>query len=464
MRMRDHLGMGTAATALLLLVSGLVSVRPAVAQSGAIQGVVKDGSGSVVAGAIVTLDTAAGAGQRTTVSDDAGAFHFSAVEAGNYKVTITAGGFAVWTAAYVAAGSGESQPPVNAVLQVAPESSTVDVTPPTKEVAAEQLKTEEKQRVLGVFPHYLVTYDPHPAPLDARQKFQLGWKTIVDPVTFVTTGIAAGIQQGRNNYPDFGQGVEGYAKRYGALYANHVSGAMIHHVLLQAVFHQDPRYYFKGTGSFGSRLLYAIGTAFVCKGDNGLWQPDYSDVIGGAAASQISRLYYPYTSRPYLRAWHDVLLGFGGRAEDHLMEQFILSHITTHARRAAAAPQPILREGTAVSLILVEDLSAKKAGDAGPIDFVLASDLQVDGVTVAKVGAEASGRVTYASGTGGDGEAMRVGLDRVRLKVGSAEIPLRSAQVRGGSGALQYHRLEGSGRIAIELYVAQDFMPPAARR
>jgi hypothetical protein len=211
-------------------------------------------------------------------------------------------------------------------------------------------------------------------------------------------------------------------------------------------------------------LLYAIGTAFVCKGDNGLWQPDYSDVIGGAAASQISRLYYPYTSRPYLRAWHDVLLGFGGRAEDHLMEQFILSHITTHARRAAAAPQPILREGTAVSLISVEDLSAKKAGDAGPIDFVLASDLQVNGVTIAKVGAEASGQVTYASGTGGDGERMHVGLDRVRLKVDSAEIPLRSAQVRGGSGALQYHRLEGSGRIAIELYVAQDFMPPAARR
>jgi len=167
------------------------------------------------------------------------------------------------------------------------------------------------------------------------------------------------------------------------------------------------------------------------QGDNGLWQPDYSDVIGGVASSQVSRLYYPYTSRPYLRAWHDVLLGFGGRAEDHLMEQFILSHITTHARRAAATPQPILREGTAVSLISVEDLSAKKAGDAGPIDFVLAADLQVDGVTVAKVGAEASGQVTYASETGGDGEGMRVGLDRVRLKVGNAEIPLRTPWYAG---------------------------------
>jgi len=364
--------MGAAAAALLMLVGS------AVAQSDAIQGVVKDTSGSVVAGAIVTLDTASAA-QRTTVSDDAGAFHFSPVEPANYTITITARGFAVWTAPYVAAGSGESQAPVNAVLRVAPETSTVEVTPPIKEVAEEQLKTEEKQRVLGVFPHYLVTYDPNPAPLDARQKFQLGWKTIVDPVTFLTTGIAAGIQQARNDYPEFGQGVEGYATRYGALYANHVSGAIIHHVVLQAVFHQDPRYYFKTTGSFGSRLVYAIATAFVCKGDDGHWQPDYSDVIGGVASSQVSRLYYPYTSRPYLRLWHDALLGFGGRAENHLLEQFILPHITTHARRGAAAPQPILREGTAVSLVSVEDLSAKTAEDAGPIAFVLASAIQVGG-------------------------------------------------------------------------------------
>jgi len=75
---------------------------------------------------------------------------------------------------------------------------------------------------------------------------------------------------------------------------------------------------------------------------------------------------------------------------------------------------------------------------------------------VAKIGAAASGQVRYAREPGADGQAMHVGLDNVRLKVGNVDVPLRSTQVRGGDGALQYHRLEGSGRIAIELYVAQD--------
>jgi hypothetical protein len=435
----------------MMSIPGLASAQPA---AGAIDGAVTDGSGAAVAGAIVTLETAASTGRRTTVADGAGSFHFSEVEPGSYRITIAAGGFAVWTA-NVAAGSGENQPALSAVLQVAPVSSTVDVLPPHV-LAEEQLKSEEKQRVLGVFPHYLVTYDPNAAPLSAAQKFKLGWKSLVDPVVFLTTGISAGIQQARNNYPDFGQGVEGYAKRYGAQYANRASGVMIHHVIVQAVFRQDPRYFYKGTGSFGSRVLYAIGTAFVCKGDNGRWQPDYSDVIGGAAASQISRLYYPTTSRPWLRLFHNVLEGFGGRAENHLAEEFIMRHLTTHTRKAAAASQAILREGTPVSLISVEDLSSKTKENAGPIAFVLANDIQVGGATVARIGAIASGQVSYQSEAGGDAQATHVALDRVRLKVGSADVPLRSTPVRGSAGALQYHRLEGSGRIAIELYVAAD--------
>jgi hypothetical protein len=118
--------------------------------------------------------------------------------------------------------------------------------------------------------------------------------------------------------------------------------------------------------------------------------------------------------------------------------------------------QAVLKEGTPVSLISVEDLSSKTAENAGPIAFVLASDIQAGGATVAKIGAGASGQVRYASEPGADGQAMHVGLDSVRLKVGNVDVPLRSTQVRGGDGAVQYHRLENSGRIAIELYVAQD--------
>jgi hypothetical protein len=431
---------------LTALVAGWAPAQTAAAV--AVDGTVKDDAGLAVAGAIVTLETAAGAEQRTTTTDQAGAFHFGDVAAGSYNVTVAAGGFAVWTA-NVTAGV-LNQAPVAAVLQVAPVTSTIEVTPPPKELAAEQLKSEEKQRVLGVFPHFLVTYEPNAAPLTAGQKFHLGFKTLVDPVTLLGTGIDAGIQQAQNKYPEFGQGVEGYAKRFGARYTSHISGVMIHHVILQAVFHQDPRYFYKDTGSFRSRVWYSIWTAFVCKGDNGRWQPDYSDVIGGAAASQVSRLYYPYTSRPWLRLFHNVLEGFGGRAEDHLLEQFVVRRFTTHTRKLAGMFRKVVAEGTAAPLVSVGDLSA------GPMTFVLVSDLQANGATLAKVGAIAEGQVSYAGGMSGAGEAVRWRLEHVHLKVGNVDVPLRSNQAKGGDGALVYRQLEGSGRIALVLYVAQD--------
>jgi hypothetical protein len=130
--------------------------------------------------------------------------------------------------------------------------------------------------------------------------------------------------------------------------------------------------------------------------------------------------------------------------------------------KRAGQTRPVLRAGTPVSLISVEDLSSKTAENAGPIAFVLASDIQVGGAIMAKAGSPASGRVTYAGKPAGDLGTVHVELERVRLTVGKVEVPLRSTQVRGGGGALQYHRLEDSGRIAIALYVDENIeLPPA---
>ena len=219
------------------------------------------------------------------------------------------------------------------------------------------MKAEEKQRLLGVFPHYFVTYDPNAAPLNAAQKFQLGWKTVLDPITILSSAIGAGIQQARNSYHEFGQGMEGYGKRFGAQYADGVNGVIIGGVIMQAVFHQDPRYFYKGTGSVRSRALYAIATAFVRKGDRGHWQPDYSDVLGSLAAGEISTLYYPASSRAGLRLFHGVLWDLGGRAAGNLFEEFFSRKITTHVPKAAMAlSKPILREGSPVSLISVQSI------------------------------------------------------------------------------------------------------------
>jgi hypothetical protein len=431
---------------------------------GAIQGTVNDVSGSAVTGAIVTLENLAATVQRTAITDQAVGFHFSDVEPGNYKITIAAPGFAVWTAAKVAVSSGDSQPTLSAVLQVATASSSVNVTLLQHELAAEQLKDEEKQRLLGVFPQFFVSYASNAAPLTAAQKFQLGWKTITDPVAFIGTGIAAGIQQRRNTYSEFGEGVEGYAKRFGAQYADRVSSVLIGHVVMQSIFHQDPRYFYKGTGSVGSRLLYAVGTAFVRKGDNGHWQPDYSDVLGGLASSEISTMYYPSSSRPVRRLADGVLLGFGGRAASNLLREFVLRKVTTHVPKMAAGLAPrIVPEGTRVSLISVEDWGSKMAEDQGPIAFILASDVEVDGVIVAPIGSKAWGHASFAGAPGGDGKAMQVGLDQMRLRVGDTDVPLRSTPLRGGVAALEYHRLENSGRIAIVLYISRNVTLPPAR-
>ena len=454
----------------MMFISALVSVQPAAAQRaagdqardtssprapGTIRGEVKDASGLVVVGAIVTLEKTTS--QRTTITDESGSFHLSAVEPGSYTITITASGFADWKLTVVVAVSVENQP-LSAVLQVAPASTRVDVGLSQHELAVEQVKAETKQRLLGVFPNYYVSYEPHAAPLTAAQKFQLGWKTMIDPVTVLSSVVTAGIEQARNSYHEFGQGTEGYAKRFGADYVDGVNGVLIGSVLMQSVFHQDPRYFYKGTGSARSRLLYAIATAFVCKGDNGHWQPDYSDVLGGLAAGEISTLYYPASSRTGLRLFHNVLLGFAGRAAGNMAQEFLFRKITTHVPKTALS-KPILREGTPVSLISIEDLSSKTPQNAGSIAFVLAHDIEVGGAIVAKAGSAASGQASYRSGPAG--ELMHVALERVRLKVGNTEVPLRSAQLRGGGGLLEYHRLEDSGRIAIVLYVAENItLPP----
>src|ERR1022692_1240163 len=224
----------------MMFIPGLASAQSAEAQGstpGAIQGTVKDGSGSAVMGAIVTLEAAASTGQRTAITDQAGSLRFPAVEPGNYKITIAAPGFAIWTTPNVAVAPGDHPPLLSSVLQLAVASSSVNVTLPPHELAAEQLKSEEKQRLLGVLPDFFVSYAPNAAPLTAAQKFQLGWKTIIDPVSLLGTSISAGIQQARNNYPEFGQGTEGYAKRFGAQYANRVSRVIIGRVVMQSIFH-----------------------------------------------------------------------------------------------------------------------------------------------------------------------------------------------------------------------------------
>jgi hypothetical protein len=309
---------------------------PAVAQPAAsISGTVVDPSGAAVARARVSLTREDSSAKQETLTGDDGQFSFAGIAAGSFQLTVAAEGFATQSVSGTL-HPGENYAAPQIALVLATEKTEVKVVVPTVEIAEEQLKVEEKQRVLGVVPNYYVTYVPDAAPLDAKQKFKLAVKTTVDPVTFLLTGAIAGAQQANDSFKGYGQGGQGYAKRYGADYADAVTSTFIGGAILPSILKQDPRYFYKGTGSTRSRLLYAIANAVICKGDNGRWQANYSNILGSLAAGGLSNLYYPPEDRngPAL-TFENAALGIGASAAANILQEFVIRKLTPSARKQA---------------------------------------------------------------------------------------------------------------------------------
>jgi hypothetical protein len=298
---------------------------------GSISGTVVDQTGAGIAGARVRLSREDESPDQEVLSGDAGQFSFASVAPGPFQLTITSAGFTSQSSSGILR-SGEIYTVPQIALALATAATEVRVVPSPTEVAEDQIKVEEKQRVLGVVPNFYVTYDHHAVPLASKQKFELAWKTIVDPVTFGVTGAIAGIQQAQNDFSGYGQGAQGYAKRYGASYADAVTGTIIGSAILPSLLKQDPRYFYKGTGSKRSRILYAIANSVICKGDNGHWQANYSGILGTLAAGGISNLYYPAKNRDGAElTFENTLIGIGETAAVNLLQEFVVRRLTPNA-------------------------------------------------------------------------------------------------------------------------------------
>ncbi len=307
---------------------------------GIVSGIVLDQTGAAVAGARVTLTHDPLSPDPATVTDENGAFSIPNVAPGSFHLTITADGFAPQSV------TGTLQPGQmyyvpQITLAVAGNVTEVKVTLPTVEIAAEQVKVEEQQRVLGFIPNFYVTYVPDAAPLDTKQKFQLAWRSLVDPANFIVTAGIAGIQQWDDEYNGYGQGAQGYGKRYGASLANQITGTFISSAILPSILKQDPRFFYKGTGTVRSRILYAIANSVICKGDNGHWQPNYSTMLGYLAAGGISNLYFPPSDRGGIGlTLENTLFGLGGDAGSNILQEFVVPKFSHFRRQNSSTLNP----------------------------------------------------------------------------------------------------------------------------
>ena len=300
-----------------------------------ITGTVTDSSGGIIPGAQVILSAPGDVPQQTVIANSNAGFAFENLQPGvTYRLTISAKGFAPWTSPAIVLTPGQYFILTGSKLTLAGGATSVTVYASQAQLAVHQVALEEKQRVLGFVPNFYVVYDHNPAPMTAKLKFKLALRAETDPVTVLGVGFVAGLDQGGAT-PNFDEGAEGYAQRFGALYTNGFTDILFGGAILPSLLHQDPRYFYQGTGTTRSRLIHALASPFVCKGDNGHTQPNFSSVGGDLISGAISNAYYPESNRGARLVFVNAGITTGGRMVNGVVQEFLLRHFTPGARDRA---------------------------------------------------------------------------------------------------------------------------------
>jgi len=323
----------------LLCVLGLVLVlsiatraqsnQTAMPQFARIMTTVTDVNGDGIPGATIVLTGPDPTDRRTTETDQNGFFQFDAVKPGiGYHISVSATGFDQWASADISVDQGQFKLLDNIQLRIVTEHTTVEVRYKPEEVATEQVKLEETQRIFGIIPNFYVAYEgDQTEPLTPKMKFDLALKVSYDPVTLGGIALIAGLRQAADS-PKYQQGLIGYGERFGATAADGFTDIMIGGAILPSLLHQDPRYFYQGTGTTKSRIRHAMLSPFIAREDNGTWGPNYSSLGGDLASAAIANLYYPRTNRGAGLVFGNFALGTAERVGASLAQEFLLGKLT----------------------------------------------------------------------------------------------------------------------------------------
>jgi hypothetical protein len=301
-------------------------------QSASITGQVSDVDGGLIPGATITAKTSDPKQRQTASSDSSGVFLLRNLRpAVSYRITVSARGFADATSSAIVLTPGQQLELPRFKLVVAAVETSITAESAVQ-IATQQVHAEEKQRILGVIPNFYVVYDKQFVPLTPKLKFELAFRSSTDIVTIAGTAFLAGVNQAADT-PDYQEGWKGYGQRFGNIYAGGVSDVLIGGAILPSVLHQDPRYFYQGTGTKKSRFLHALEAPFVAKGDNGAWQPNYSSMGGDLVSSALSITYLPESNRTASNVLTNAATTTAGRIVNAMAEEFLLPRFTSGAKK-----------------------------------------------------------------------------------------------------------------------------------
>ena len=299
-----------------------------------VSGTVTDAYGDIVPGATVSIEGTEPSHRQSQAANDNGFFEFKNLAAGDsYRVTVRAEGFEQWVSAPVPVASGQFVDVSGIKLKLKSEVASVRVVANPEQIAAEQVHIEEQQRVMGFIPNFYVVYDSkNAAPLTTKLKFQMAYKVATDPVSIGGALLLAGMNQAGDT-PNYQQGLKGYGQRFGAAYGDGVTDIMFGGAILPSIFHQDPRYFYQGSGTTKSRLMHALANPFICRGDNGKKEINISSLGGDLISSALSNTYYPSSNRGPSLVFGGFALSTGEREVSSVIQEFILRKLTPSAKR-----------------------------------------------------------------------------------------------------------------------------------
>jgi hypothetical protein len=295
--------------------------------SGSILGTVLAIDGAGVPGAQITLTNISTLQRYTLVSGEDGEFAFTDLPPGTYSITVNADEFEPYTSAEFTISTGQVYELPNIQLSIATQRQMV-VVRPTEVIAQMQMKAQEKQRLVGVLPNFYTSYVWNAAPLNTKQKFSLKTRDIFDPGYLLGVAVAAGVGQASNSFAGYGQGAAGYGKRFSAAFADRFIGGFLSQAVFPSILHQDPRYFYQGSGSFKSRLMHALSWPVIARSDSGHSMPNYSYLLGDLTAGALSNLYYPPANRGAGLVFTNFAIGVAGEAADGFFREFIAKHLT----------------------------------------------------------------------------------------------------------------------------------------
>ena len=188
----------------------------------------------------------------------------------------------------------QQQSPASADTSSQSRSKGEEKSAENNDPAIQEQMRLENDRIFWALPNYLTVENANETPpLTTGQKFKLVALGTFDPVEFPYVGVLALIDQAENDDPSYGQGFRGYAKRYGAAFADTTIENFMVGAVIPSLLRQDPRYFQLGKGGFWHRAGYAALRIFITPTDSGKTQFNYSEWVGSAVAAAISPVYHP---------------------------------------------------------------------------------------------------------------------------------------------------------------------------